>query len=153
MSDVSLRAILEADVKGFQSAMKQAGDSMRQAADGIKKAFGGMGDESGNATKNMLKNFETAGDGMADIGKKMTLGITTPIMTGAAASVKAFSNMESAMAGVQKTTDMTDTEIAKMKESLQDMSAQAPIAATELAGIAEAAGQLGIENANILDFT
>lgn len=153
MSDVSLRAILEADVKGFQSAMKQAGDSMRQAADGMKKAFGGMGDETGNTTKNMLKNFEAAGEGMADIGKKMTLGITAPLMTGAAASVKAFSDMESAMAGVQKTTDMTDAEIAKMKESLQDMSAQAPIAATELAGIAEAAGQLGIENANILSFT
>lgn len=153
MSDVSLRAILEADVKGFQSAMKQAGDSMREAADGMKKAFGGMGEESENTTKNMFKNFETAGDGMADIGKKMTLGITTPLMAGATASVKAFSDMESAMAGVQKTTDMTDAEIAKMKGSLQDMSSQAPIAATELAGIAEAAGQLGIENDNILSFT
>ena len=153
MSDVSLRAVLEADVKGFQSAMKQAGDSMQQAADAMKKAGGGMSDETENTTNSMLKSFESVGEGMADIGKKMTVGITAPLMTGAAASVKAFSDMESAMAGVQKTTDMTDTEIAKMKDSLQDMSAQAPIAATELAGIAEAAGQLGIENDNILSFT
>lgn len=60
---------------------------------------------------------------------------------------------ESAFAGVKKTVDATDQQLAQLRSGILDMSKDIPIAATEIAGIAEAAGQLGIETDNILGFT
>ena len=60
---------------------------------------------------------------------------------------------ESAMTGVAKTTDLSDRELAMMGESIKQLSTEIPITSTELAGIAENAGQLGILNENILDVT
>lgn len=130
-----LLARLKADVSDFQAKMGSASDLMNQ--------FSGT---TGDA-------MQSVGNAMAGLGAGMTVGLTAPIVAGAVASVKAFADLESGMKGVQKTTDMTDAEISKLKDSLQDMSGQMPVAATELAGIAEAAGQLGIENQNILGFT
>ena len=59
---------------------------------------------------------------------------------------------ETAMAGVQKTTGMTDVELANMANELMDLSENIPIAATELAGLAESAGQLGIAKEDITEF-
>ena len=130
-----LLARLKADVSDFQAKMGSASDLMNQ--------FSGT---TGDA-------MQSVGNAMASVGAGMTAGLTAPIVAGTVASVKAFADLESGMKGVQKTTDMTDAEISKLKDSLQDMSGQMPVAATELAGIAEAAGQLGIENQNILGFT
>ncbi len=60
---------------------------------------------------------------------------------------------ESAMAGVRKTTDLTDEEFAKVSGDIQDMTAEMPASAEEIAGVAEAAGQLGIAKADLLDFS
>ena len=59
---------------------------------------------------------------------------------------------ESAFAGVQKTVDATDEELAGFREGIRDMAKDIPQTASEIAGVAEAAGQLGIKNENLLDF-
>lgn len=59
---------------------------------------------------------------------------------------------ETAMAGVQKTTGMSDVKLADMANELMNMSESIPIAATELAGLAESAGQLGIAQDDITNF-
>lgn len=59
---------------------------------------------------------------------------------------------ESAMAGVAKTTDLSDTELAQIGQSIKDLTTQIPITATEFARIVEVAGQLGIEKNSLLDF-
>ena len=70
-----------------------------------------------------------------------------------AACAQASMDFESAMTGVAKTTDFTDEELAAMSESIQEMSTEIPATTDELAGIAEAAGQLGIHKESLLDFT
>ena len=70
-----------------------------------------------------------------------------------AACAQASMDFESAMTGVAKTTDFTDEELAAMSESIQEMSTKIPATTDELAGIAEAAGQLGIHKESLLDFT
>ena len=60
---------------------------------------------------------------------------------------------ESAMTGVEKTTDLTDRELGKMADAFKELSATIPLTAAEIAGIAENAGQLGIAKENIVDFT
>lgn len=66
---------------------------------------------------------------------------------------KASMSFESAMTGVAKTTDLTDEEFAAMSEAIADMSTTMPTTAEELAGIMEAAGQLGIQKDALVDFT
>ena len=60
---------------------------------------------------------------------------------------------ESAFAGVRKTVNATDEEFEKFESGLRSMSTQMPTTASELSAIAEAAGQLGIKNENLLSFT
>lgn len=66
---------------------------------------------------------------------------------------QASMNFESAITGVAKTTDLTDTELADMSDALKDMSTEMPATAEGLAAIAESAGQLGIQKDSLLDFT
>lgn len=66
---------------------------------------------------------------------------------------QASMDFESAITGVAKTTDLTDTELADMSDALKDMSTEMPATAEELAAIAESAGQLGIQKDSLLDFT
>lgn len=60
---------------------------------------------------------------------------------------------ESAMAGVFKTVDMSLEEEAQLAENIRDMATRIPVSTTEIAGVAELAGQLGIANEDLLDFT
>lgn len=66
----------------------------------------------------------------------------------------AFADFESAFAGVKKTVDETaNTSYADLEQAIIDMSKVLPASATEIAAVAEAAGQLGIGADNIEDFT
>ncbi len=60
---------------------------------------------------------------------------------------------EDAFAGVLKTVDGTPEQLNKIRGELIDMSKEMPLAATELAGIAEAAGQLGVQASRVTEFT
>src|SRR5699024_7870966 len=97
--------------------------------------------------------MQNVGTTMAGIGKAMTIGLTAPIIAGAGASVKAFADFETAMRGVSKTTDLTGAEFDKMSSDILKMSRTMPVAATEIAGVTEAAGQLGIKKEYLLGFT
>ena len=67
--------------------------------------------------------------------------------------VSAAIDFESAMAGVRKTVDATDEQFAALSDGIREMSLVVPSTAEEIAGVAEAAGQLGIQTDNILGFT
>lgn len=60
---------------------------------------------------------------------------------------------ESAMTGVFKTVDMTLEEEAQLAQDIRKMAEEIPVSTTEIAGVAELAGQLGISNDALLDFT
>lgn len=60
---------------------------------------------------------------------------------------------ESDVAGVFKTVDLTAEEESAMSAAIKDLSTRIPATTTEIAGVAEAAGQLGIAKDDILEFT
>lgn len=93
------------------------------------------------------------GDQMTGIGKNLSMKVTAPIMALGGAAFKAAVDFESAFAGVRKTVDGTEAEFAALSTGIRDMAKEIPAAATEIAGIAEAAGQLGIKKESILGFT
>lgn len=109
--------------------------------------------KTANHLDTMSEKFGKIGHGMTSVGRSMSIGVTTPIVAGFGASVKAAVDYEQALAGVAKTTNLSGAELNKMSDEITGMSKQMPFAATEIAGVAEAAGQLGVKKSEITDFT
>jgi TP901 family phage tail tape measure protein len=99
------------------------------------------------------KQMQKMGESMANVGKKMAMGISAPLLALGGLATKSAIDFESAFAGVVKTVDATDAELAQLKEGIRSMAKEIPAAATEIAEVGEAAGQLGIHTPNILSFT
>lgn len=97
--------------------------------------------------------FKALGSTMQSTGRKMTLGVTLPLAGMAGAAAKSAIDFESAFAGVRKTVDASESDMRKLESGIRDMAKEMPTAATEIAGVAEAAGQLGIKTPSILGFT
>lgn len=94
--------------------------------------------------------------GLATLGKSVGASIAAigAAIGGLGIAVgKVGIDFESAFAGVKKTVNATDAELEALRKGILNMSKEIPTAATEIAGIAEAAGQLGIKTQNILGFT
>lgn len=123
---------------------------------GILGNIGGLSD-SFNQAQNQVRQFGqqmgNIGRDLTAVGKTFTAALTVPIVGLATVAVKSSIEFESAFAGVIKTVDATEKELADLRQGILNMSKEIPVAATEIAGIAEAAGQLGIEVPNILGFT
>ncbi len=97
----------------------------------------------------MMKN---AGDKLEGAGKKLS------VISGATAALgytalDAAIDYESAFTGVRKTVDATNDQFADLYNSIIDLSTEIPATAEEIAGVAEVAGQLGIAQEDLLNFT
>jgi len=68
-------------------------------------------------------------------------------------ALKTGVDFESAFTGVKKTVDGTDAQFAQLEKAIRNMAKSMPESASEIAGVAEAAGQLGIKVENIEGFT
>lgn len=103
-----------------------------------------------------LKMAQSGIGGLAKIGKigATAMAASAAAMgTLAAAGIKAGVEYEQAFAGVRKTVDATEAELQALSQGIRDMAKEMPTSASEIAGVAEAAGQLGIQTENILGFT
>jgi TP901 family phage tail tape measure protein len=75
------------------------------------------------------------------------------IAAGLALSVKAAIDWESAWAGVLKTVDGTPEQMAALEEEIRGLTAVLPASHREIAAVAEAAGQLGVQRQDVAAFT
>lgn len=102
--------------------------------------------------------------GLADKGlgglKDLAAGVTKTIAavgaalaTAAGFAIKAGIEFESAFAGVKKTVNGTEEQLASLEGAIRNMAKEMPQSAAEIAGVAEAAGQLGISIDKIDSFT
>lgn len=95
---------------------------------------------------------EKQGEKIEKAGKKLSAfsGATATAMV---ACTKSAIDFEDAFTGVEKTVDGTEEQMAELKQGIRDMAKEIPSSTTEIAAVAEAAGQLGIKTENILDFS
>lgn len=114
----------------------------------------------GSAMTNFGNTLQTVGGKMTGLGNTMTVGVTAPIVAGVGAVVKSAMSWESAFAGVKKTNDeVVDStgnvvySYADLENGLRGLAAQLPASHQEIAGVAEAAGQLGIKSQDVVSFT
>lgn len=90
--------------------------------------------------------------GVSSLTKSLKkIGVATAAALGSA--TYAGMKFESAFAGVKKTVDATDAQLSKLRDGIRGMAKELPTSANEIAGVAEAAGQLGIQTENILAFS
>ena len=109
--------------------------------------------QADSASKSFIERFENTGKAFKDIGEEFSKYISLPIIGAFTASAYAAIDFESAFAGVRKTVDATEEVFAELSTGIREMSKVMPQSASAIAGVAEAAGQLGIKTENILDFS
>lgn len=107
----------------------------------------------GKSLNKLGKTAESVGRKMKGLGQDLSLKVTAPLTLLAGIATKTAIDFESAFTGVRKTVDATEKQFAGLKKGLMDMALTVPLATTEIFGIAEAAGQLGIKQDVILGFT
>lgn len=116
------------------------------SADAMKKA----GNEAQSFGENTSSAFAAAQQALVSVGIIKALQEVFQLFQQCA---EAAIEYESAIAGVAKTTDLSSAELGQLASDFKAMSTEIPVAATELANIGEAAGQLGIQKENLLGFT
>lgn len=132
-------AHIDLDIKGFKAKLSEVKKDFMELP-GKLSAFG----ESATAT----------GEKLVGVGTKLTVGLTAPLLAVGTAATKSAIEFESAFTGVQKTVDATGEEYAALSKGITEMSERMPQSASAIAGVMEAAGQLGVRGVqNLLDFT
>lgn len=127
-----LTVSLELATAKFEAAAKRS----EQQTAALGKALGGISAPLQAAGR----NFATLAAGVVSLQTAM-------------AGLRVGAEFEDAFVGVMKTVNASPEEFDKLRTSILNLSTQLPTTATELAGVAQAAGQLGIKTANIAEFT
>ncbi len=130
----SLFVEIDANTKGLVSGFDQA----ERMIDGFNKKASGIGSVVTGAFKAATLTATAFGGAMA-----VAVG----------SGIAAATDFESAFTGVIKTVDATDEQLAELRQGILEMSSELPASASDIASVAEAAGQLGIQTENILGFT
>lgn len=137
MTDRTVVYRLRAEASQFQAQMSAASASVTDAARKMTAA---------NAEgEKFRRGLTTVGDTAGKVGLVAAAGL--------GAAVKAAVDWESAWAGVTKTVDGSSSQMAELEEGLRGLAKTLPATHEEIAGVAEAAGQLGVAREDILDFT
>jgi len=158
LNDVTTRAANAAE------KLSEANDEAEAALEDVAKDA----DKAAEKVEDFGEESEDAGRKSEEMGKKSReafesleeLLVSAGIVKGLEAIGQAFVDcvedaieFESAITGVYKTVDGTPEQLAAISEEIKEMSLRLPSTTTEIAAVAEAAGQLGIQTDNITSFT
>lgn len=148
--------------KSFYNSTKLTKKELSEIARQAAKTSGAAAESSGTIAQSFaksLKDSEPAFSGMEKVAKASFKAISVAaaatgaaVAAGIGATISAGSEFESSFAGVKKTVNATDEELAQMRNEIREMAKDMPTSAAGLSEIAESAGQLGIQTKNITSF-
>ncbi|MDU0452337.1 phage tail tape measure protein [Staphylococcus chromogenes] len=141
-----------AELNKYEQELSQATNEMKELERQQQVLNTTMG-KIGNKFSELGPRLQEIGSKMQSVGRNMSMYVSAPIVAGFGVAVKASVDYEQAIAGVAKTTNMSGKELNNMSDKILGMSKKMPFAATEIAGVAEAAGQLGVKKSEITKFT
>ena len=138
---------------------ENASASLNNMRASLEKANKTLSEHEGKAAKarESLEKFgnkaEEVGGKLEKAGSKMTKYLTVPILAAGGAAAKAAIQYEDAFAGVVKTVEGEPEELEELSDKILDLSVAYGTSAKEIAGVAQAAGQLGIAKEDIAAFS
>lgn len=164
---------LEGQVKALQKTMQNSADAVSKATTDLNNAKAATKEteaeirklteqlyrmqsawtQAGESLTAISKKCETISKAMTKAGKSLTTHVTAPITALGTAAVKASIDYEYAFADVRKTVDATEEEYNALSDSVKQMSTEVAASAEDIAEVMSIAGQLGIENEHLADFT
>ena len=164
---------LEGQVKALQKTMQNSADAVSKATTDLNNAKAAVKDteaeirrlteqlyrmqsawtQAGESLTAISKKCETISKAMTKAGKRLTTHVTAPITALGTAAVKASVDYEYAFADVRKTVDATEEEYDRLSQSVKQMSTEVAASAEDIAEVMSIAGQLGIENEHLAEFT
>jgi hypothetical protein len=121
-----------AESANYKAAMKQTGAAITEVSDSAVSSIEAMG--TSLAAQHIMRILNAIKDAFIECAK-------------------AAIQFESSMVEVQKKTSFTAAGLAELRRELVMLSTQIPLNVNELAAIAAAAGQIGIAEEHILEFT
>lgn len=137
---------LSAVIDKVKAKLPELGSKVRQAAATFDKLSA--------STSQLGKVSEKVGKSMQSVGKGMTVAFTLPAIAAGAYAIKAFSDYETALVGVGKTSDIQGAALDAMGQKFIGLSKKIPVSAVELMGLGKTAAQLGVRGeADILKFS
>lgn len=141
---VKIRAEIGAFKRDMDAAAAKAKETAKKTEEAGKASESGIGRlaQTANAHEKAWNQVST---GMVASGTAVVGALTL--------STKAAMDWESAWTGVTKTVDGTPAQMAEMETGLRKLARTLPSTHAEIAGVAEAAGQLGVARDDILGFT
>lgn len=150
--------VLKQDLQQSEAAAKQAGTAMEGAGKKTEE-MGKKQETAAQKTRRLAKEQAEAARrahelaaAQSTVGRAMFV-VGAAIVAVTAMTVKAAISWESAWAGVTKTVEGTPEELAAVEDGLRGLTKVLPASHTEIAAVAEAAGQLGVQSKNVVAFT
>lgn len=125
-----LRVLLSANTAEFESAMKRSADS----------------------AKAWSKDLKSIGTQATQVGTALTKTLTLPIAAVGISAAKLAIDFESSFAGVRKTVEGTEPQLAELAQGFRNLSKTIPVNVNDLNRLGEAAGALGIPRDKIVEF-
>ena len=134
MADRTTKVTLVAQVNGYVAGMEKSAKATRK-----------MSKDSSEALAQQKESFEMMG--------RASLTAGALALAGAGLAAKAAVDWETAWTGVTKTVEGTPEQLAAIEDGLRGLARELPTTHAEIAAVAEAAGQLGIQSENVVEFT
>lgn len=124
-----------------QEELQEQYEELKSAREHLQK-ISGQYDELTSKAREQAKEVAKLVASYAAVGAAIYKGAVEPAI-----------EFESAYAGVLKTVDGTPEQLQQIKEDILNLSTTVPTAASDIAAVAESAGQLGIATENITEFS
>lgn len=142
MASRSVVATVSVDgVEGVVAKFTRAG----RAAEQYGKTVAGAGAAMSTWVDKHSRRLDAIGSSMLKLG---AVGVAAFGLLG-----KAAVDWQTAWAGVTKTVDGAPDQMNELQDALRGLAKELPSTHEEIAAVAEAAGQLGVERENVADFT
>lgn len=140
------------NLNNAQGALRQTEQQIRTTTERLARMQSAW-TKAGDTLTAFGKKCASVSASMEKLGKGMTATLTTPVLALGTAAIKASVEYESAFASVRKTVDATEAEYEQLSDAVKKMSTEVATDAADIAEVMANAGQLGIQNDYLVEFT
>jgi len=154
--------VFQTAMAGAEQTAKKVGTTSKETAKSTEE-LGKKQETAAQTAKRLAKEQAEAARAAKQLGEDVkraqtqigtaAVGIGASVLAMVALTAKVAIDWESAWAGVTKTVEGTPEELGAVEDGLRDLTKVLPASHTEIAAVAEAAGQLGVQTKNVVAFT